>query len=85
MALARQAAVPDNGQWIPDEADPEGSLAAPATAAAADMGKCPLRHEPVACSSTTVASVLVSPPVQVGSPLATGRLSALVRDAGGRW
>jgi len=35
VALARRAAVPDNCQWIPDEARPEGSLAALATAAAA--------------------------------------------------
>ena len=46
VALARQAAVPDNGQCIPDEADREGSLASLATATAADMGSGWPEREP---------------------------------------
>ncbi len=46
VALARQAAVPGNGQWVADEADPERSLAALVTAATADEGSGWLQWEP---------------------------------------
>lgn len=38
VALMRQGAVPVPGQWIADDSDPEGSLAALVAAAAADHG-----------------------------------------------
>ncbi len=46
VALARQAAVPGNGQWVADEADPERSFAALVTAAAAGEGSGWLEWEP---------------------------------------
>jgi hypothetical protein len=47
--------------------------------------RVPLRHEPVACSSTTVVSVLVSfIPVRGRSPVATRILFAQLADSGGR-
>jgi hypothetical protein len=46
VALARQAAVPGNGQWVADDADPERSFAALVTAAAAEEGNGWLEWEP---------------------------------------
>jgi hypothetical protein len=46
VALARQAAVPGNGQWVADEADPKRSFAALVTAAAAGEGGGWLEWEP---------------------------------------
>ena len=61
VALARQAAVPDNGQWIPDEAEPEGSLAGLATATAADMGSGWPEREPHDGAGSGCAEPVVVP------------------------
>jgi hypothetical protein len=46
VALARQAAIPGNGQWVADESDPECSFAALLTAAAVGEGSGWLEWEP---------------------------------------
>lgn len=46
VALARQAAVASEGQWVADDADPEGSFAGLVSAAAAEQGSGWLEWEP---------------------------------------